>query len=183
MDDIPVNSLTHLYFSFAFITPNEYNIIGMDGLPDDLFLQFTNLTRKNPGLKTIIAIGGWTHNDPGPLQKVFSNMVSTKETRALFIKNLLAFLRKFGFDGVDFDWEYPGADDRGGVPEDGVNFTKFLKELDDENKKQPKKYIVSFTAPTSFWYLRHFDLKAIDYTDFVNVMSYELVLSASMPLQ
>ncbi|KAJ1326789.1 chitinase [Microdochium nivale] len=174
MDDIPVNSLTHLYFSFAFITPNEYNIIGMDGLPDDLFLQFTNLTRKNPGLKTIIAIGGWTHNDPGPLQKVFSNMVSTKETRALFIKNLLAFLRKFGFDGVDFDWEYPGADDRGGVPEDGVNFTKFLKELDDENKKQPKKYIVSFTAPTSFWYLRHFDLKAIDYTDFVNVMSYDL---------
>ncbi|PVH71895.1 glycoside hydrolase family 18 protein [Cadophora sp. DSE1049] len=174
LDDIPVNSLTHLYFSFAFITPNEYNIIGMDGLPDKLFTDFTSLKKKNPGLKTIIAIGGWTHNDPGPLQKVFSNMVSSKETRARFIKNLMSFLRQYAFDGVDFDWEYPGADDRGGVPEDGENFTQFLKELDDENKKQPKKYIMSFTAPTSFWYLRHFDLKAIDHIDFVNVMSYDL---------
>lgn len=59
------------------------------------------------------------------------------------------------------------------MPEDGVNFTQFLKELEEENNRQPKKYIVSFTVPTSFWYLRHFDLKAIDYTDFVNVMSYE----------
>ncbi|KAK2597436.1 hypothetical protein QQS21_005984 [Conoideocrella luteorostrata] len=174
LDDIPVNSLTHLYFSFAFITPNEFNIIGMDGLPDKLFTDFTSLKKKNPGLKTIIAVGGWTHNDPGPLQKVFSNMVSTKENRSRFIKNLLSFLRMNAFDGVDFDWEYPGADDRGGVPEDGENFTKFLKELEDENKKQPNKYIVSFTAPTSFWYLRHFDLKAIDHVNFVNVMSYDL---------
>lgn len=33
---------------------------------------------------------------------------------------------------------------------------------------------MSFTIPTSYWYLRHFDLKAVDYVDFVNVMSYDL---------
>ncbi|RYP22768.1 hypothetical protein DL765_001477 [Monosporascus sp. GIB2] len=173
LDDIPVNSLTHLYFSFAFIMP-DFQIVGMDNLPDKLFTDFTNLKKKNPALKMVIAIGGWTHNDPGPLQKVFSNMVSTKANRSKFIGNLMSFLRMYAFDGVDFDWEYPGADDRGGVPEDGENFTQFLKELDEENKKQPVKYIVSYTAPTSFWYLRHFDLKSIDYTDFVNVMSYDL---------
>jgi chitinase len=70
--------------------------------------------------------------------------------------------------------EYPGADDRGGVPEeDGKNFVTFLKELDEANKKQTVRYSVSFTAPTSYWYLRHFDLKAVDYVDFINVMSYE----------
>ncbi|EUC34079.1 glycoside hydrolase family 18 protein [Bipolaris zeicola 26-R-13] len=173
LDDIPVNSLTHLYFSFAFIQP-DFQIVGMDNLPDKLFTDFTNLKKKNPALKIIIAIGGWTHNDPGPLQKVFSNMVSTKANRSKFIGNLMSFLRMYAFDGVDFDWEYPGADDRGGVPEDGVNFTQFLKELQEENKKQPVKYIVSYTAPTSFWYLRHFDLKSVEYTDFVNVMSYDL---------
>ncbi|GJC93437.1 chitotriosidase-1 [Colletotrichum higginsianum] len=174
MKDIPVNSLTHLYFSFAFITPNEYNIVGMDGLPSELFSNFTDLKKDNPSLKMTIAIGGWTHNDPGPLQKVFSDMVSTKQNRSTFIENLMAFLRQYAFDGVDFDWECPGADDRGGVPEDGVNFTQFLKELEEENKKQPKRYIVSYTAPTSFWYLRHFDLKSIDYVDFAIVMSYDL---------
>lgn len=69
--------------------------------------------------------------------------------------------------------EYPGADDRGGVDGDGKNFVTFLKELDEVNKKQPIKYVVSFTAPSSYWYLRHFDLKAVDYVTFINVMSYE----------
>ena len=119
-------------------------------------------------------------------------MVGSKENRATFIENLFAFMRQYAFDGVDFDWvgypqkpptiseanivnqEYPGAEDRGGIPDvDGKNFVTFLKELDDANKKQPMKYSVSFTAPTSYWYLRHFDLKAVDYVDFINVMSYE----------
>ncbi|KAI1172269.1 carbohydrate-binding module family 18 [Nemania sp. FL0916] len=174
LSDIPVKSLTHLYFSFASITPGEYNIIGMDGLPASLFTDFTDLKKKNQALKIIIAIGGWAFNDPGPTQKVFSEMVSTKENRNKFIDNLMSFLRQHAFDGLDIDWEYPGADDRGGSPSDGANFVSFLKELEDENKKQPIKYVVSFTAPTSYWYLRHFDLKAIDYVDFVNVMSYDL---------
>ncbi|KAK4200452.1 killer toxin subunits alpha/beta [Triangularia verruculosa] len=173
-DQIPVKSLTHLYFSFGYITPGDFSVAGMDGLPFRLFSDFTNVKQKNPALKTVIAIGGWTYNDPGPTQKVFSNMVSTQANRAKFIKNLFAFMRQYAFDGVDFDWEYPGAPDRGGIPEDGENFTKFLKQLDDENKKQPVKYIVSFTAPTSYWYLRHFDLKAVNYVDFINVMSYDL---------
>ncbi|GME35753.1 Chitin-binding type 1 protein [Neofusicoccum parvum] len=173
-DDIPVNSLTHLFFSFGYITPGDFSVAGMDGLPYELFTDFTNLKKKNPGLKTVVALGGWTFNDPGPTQKVFSDMVSTKENRARFIENLFSFMRQYAFDGVDFDWEYPGADDRGGVPDDGKNFVTFLKELDAENNKQPMKYIVSFTAPTSYWYLRHFDLKAVDYVDFINVMSYDL---------
>ncbi|EAQ84573.1 hypothetical protein CHGG_08587 [Chaetomium globosum CBS 148.51] len=174
LNDIPVNSLTHLYFSFASITPDTYSIAPMEGIDGSLFSKFTNLKKKNPALKTVIAIGGWTFNDPGPTQKVFSNMVSTAENRETFIDNLFSFLREYAFDGVDFDWEYPGADDRGGVEADGKNFVTFLKELDAANKKQPVKYVVSFTLPTSYWYMRHFDLKAVDHVDFVNVMSYDL---------
>jgi len=121
---------------------------------------------------------------------VFSDMVSTQRNRAKFISNLLSFLREFAFDGVDFDWvnfqhfltrgiywknqEYPGAPDRGGHEKDGENFTQFLKELRAAIDADFHKYIVSFTTPTSYWYLRHFDLKgSVQHVDWVNVMSYE----------
>lgn len=34
---------------------------------------------------------------------------------------------------------------------------------------------MTFTAPTSYWYLRHFDLaNMVQYVDWVNLMSYDL---------
>jgi chitinase len=76
----------------------------MDDLDPDLFTQFTDVKKRNSGLKTIVALGGWTFNDPGPFQKVFSDMVKTRENRRSFIENLFSFMREFAFDGVDFDW-------------------------------------------------------------------------------
>ncbi|KAF8252102.1 glycosyl hydrolases family 18 protein-like protein [Wilcoxina mikolae CBS 423.85] len=170
--DIPVGGLTHLYFSFGYITPGDFNIAPMDNLPVSLFSDLTDMKRKNSGLKAVVALGGWTFNDNGTAtQSVFSNMVSTKQNRAKFITNLLSFLREFAFDGVDFDWEYPGATDRGGHENDGINFTQFLKELRAAVDNEPIQYVISFTTPTSYWYLRHFDLKAVDHVDFVNVMT------------
>ena len=76
---------------------------------------------------------------------------------------------------MDFDWEYPGAPDRGGKKEDGENFTNFLKELRDAIGKEPTEYIISFTAPSSYWYLRHFDIgPMMEYVDWVNLMTYDL---------
>ncbi|CBX95390.1 similar to Glycosyl hydrolases family 18 protein [Plenodomus lingam JN3] len=183
--DIPTGALTHLFFSFGYISPGTFDLVPMDDLDPDLFSKFTDVKKSNPGLKAVIALGGWTFNDNGTAtQPVFSDMVSTAANRALFIKKLFAFMRQYAFDGVDFDWEYPGATDRGGKPEDGKNFVTFLKELNEENDKQLMHYVVSFTVPTSFWYLRHFDLKAVDYVDFVNVMSYDLhgVWDATNPI-
>lgn len=39
----------------------------MDGLSSKLFSDFTSLKKKNAGLKTVVALGGWTFNDPGEL--------------------------------------------------------------------------------------------------------------------
>ncbi|KAL8730716.1 MAG: hypothetical protein Q9166_003908 [cf. Caloplaca sp. 2 TL-2023] len=147
----------------------------MDNAPSSLFSDLTDMKKKNSGLKAVVALGGWTFNDNGTAtQPVFSNMVGSSGNRAKFISNLLSFMREYAFDGVDFDWEYPGAPDRGGHPDDGEKFTIFLRELKDAIGKQPTAYEVSFTVPTSYWYLRWFDLKAVDHVDFVNVMSYDL---------
>jgi chitinase len=37
------------------------------------------------------------------------------------------------------------------------------------------RYILTFTAPTSYWYLRHFDIKkSAEIADWINLMSYDL---------
>ncbi|KFZ23256.1 hypothetical protein V502_02265 [Pseudogymnoascus sp. VKM F-4520 (FW-2644)] len=84
---------------------------------------------KNPNLKVLIALGGWTFSDLGAWQDVFPTMASTAENRATFIKNALGWLSEYGYDGIDFDWEYLGADNRRGSDGDGVNYTALLKEL------------------------------------------------------
>lgn len=174
-DEIPVNDISHLIFAFAFITPAEFKITNMPDVRSELFEQVTFLKNKNPDLVIQIALGGWTHNDPGKWQTVFSDMVSTQANRSKFIKNLLGFLSQYGFDGVDFDWEYPGAEDRGGKKEDGVNYTLMLQELQQAIKSAGRKYIVTYTAPTSYWYLRHFDVANMNqYVDWINLMSYDL---------
>jgi chitinase len=172
-DNIPVGALTHLFFSFGYITPNDFKVAPMDKLKASLFSDLTAVKTKNPDLKAVIALGGWTFNDNNTAtQRVFSDLVSTADNRQEFISNLLSFMRQYAFDGVDFDWEYPGAIDRGGRPEDGKNFILLLKELQDAIKLQPIDYTISFTVPTSYWYLRLFDLKAVDHVDWINVMSY-----------
>ena len=66
----------------------------------------------------------------------------------------------------------PGAADRGGVPEDGENLTKLLKEL---KSAMGARYLLTFTVPTSYWYLRHFDIKkSAEAADWINLMSYDL---------
>lgn len=182
MEDIPVNSLTHIYYSFAYIKPETYDIIPMEDDKDGIltantFKDFTALKRKNPSLKAVVALGGWTFNDNGTVwQPVFGDLASTEEKRGQFVNKLIAFMDRYGFDGADIDWEYPGALDRGGKEGDGENLTKLFKKIREEfNKISGDHKEISFTAPTSYWYMRHFDItesaKAVDY---VNVMSYDL---------
>lgn len=51
-------------------------------------------------MKTLIAVGGWAHNDPNATTvHLFSKAVATAATRKKFIANILAFTAKYGFDG------------------------------------------------------------------------------------
>ncbi len=39
----------------------------------------------------------------------FSSLVNTYATRQKLAKDMLAFVNKYGADGIDLDWEYPNS--------------------------------------------------------------------------
>ena len=105
-------------------------------------------------------------------QTAFSNIVGSAANRQAFINSLLNFMQTYGFDGVDIDWEYPAADDRGGVAADFANFPTFLAEL---RTSFGSALGISTTLPSSYWYLQHFDLLDMEPSvDWFNFMSYDI---------
>jgi len=58
---------------------------------------------KKKGLKVTLALGGW--NDSAGDK--YSRLVNSPSARRRFVKHVVEFLEKHGFDGLDLDWEYP----------------------------------------------------------------------------
>lgn len=96
--------------------------------------------------------------------------------RDLMAQNIANFILSEGLDGVDIDWEYPGAPDLPDIPTadpvEGENYFLFLQKL---RSLLPPSKSVSFAAPASFWYLRGFPIaKIIKVVDYVVYMTYDL---------
>ena len=54
---------------------------------DKMYVRFNDLKKKNPALKTLLAIGGWNHEN-GAVSP-FSRMVSTAANRKVFIDSAI----------------------------------------------------------------------------------------------
>ncbi|KAL3428704.1 bacteriodes thetaiotaomicron symbiotic chitinase [Aspergillus tetrazonus] len=166
-EDINVAPWTHLFYSFAGIDETEFTMTTTNPDDEEHMKNFVALKKKKPSLKTYIAVGGW---DVGG--KVFSDMTRFPGTRKAFIDSALSWLEDYGFDGIDIDWEYPAADDRGGAARDTANFVTFLSEL---REAMGTKYGLTATLPASYWYLKGFDVAGMaEYVDFLNVMTYDI---------
>jgi chitinase len=138
-------------FAFVYFDPTTFQITPMDTGDTALYSQFTALKTKKPSLQTWVSVGGWSFNDATNTpntQKAFSDMASSVANRVALITSLTQFMTTYGFDGVDIDWEYPGASDRGGVKADTANFVTLLQEL---RASFGTKYGISATLPSSYW--------------------------------
>ncbi|RYP08310.1 hypothetical protein DL765_008852 [Monosporascus sp. GIB2] len=120
-----------------------------------------------------VALGGWAFNDPGPTQTTFSDIASSSANTDIFLDSLVQMMNRYGFDGVDIDWEYPVAEDRNGRPGDYENAVTFMKKI--RSRMNDSKRGVSMAIPASYWYLQNFDIKALEaQVDWFNVMTYDV---------
>ncbi|KAJ4288855.1 hypothetical protein N0V88_007185 [Collariella sp. IMI 366227] len=167
---IKTEGLTHLYLAFASIDPNSLKVIPANADDVALYKEFTAL--KSSKLQTWVAIGGWDFSDPGPTRTAFNDAARTPARRKTFINSLVAFLTEHGFQGVDIDWEYPGAPDRGGTSVDTDNYVTLIKEM---RAAFGTKFGISMAIPASYWYLRWFKPKEMEpYVDWFGIMTYDL---------
>lgn len=166
---IDPRTYTHLFYAFARIsrgvmaTPTSTEAADMRA--------FTALKSRNPLVKLLVSVGGWAFNDPGPTQREFHNIALSSASRARFISSALRFMNQYGFDGIDIDWEYPVAEERGGAPEDKNNYLLLVQEM---RAVFGNGKLITIAAPASYWYLRHFLIgEMAQHLDFINLMTYD----------
>jgi chitinase len=104
-----------LVYAFAVLDASTYNIKVFDPWIDtdttnvngQMYTKFVALKKQNPSLKTMIAIGGWTDSTDGTAK--YSKLVSSTTNINTFVLSVVNFLKLYGFDGLDVDWEYPAS--------------------------------------------------------------------------
>jgi GH18 family chitinase len=177
---IAAEKLTHINYAFANIRDGRT----VEGFPEDTenLKALTGLRRRNPDLKILISVGGWTWSGG------FSDAVLTPEKRRAFAESAVDFVRRHDLDGFDVDWEYPGLPGYGNVnrPEDKQNFTAAMAELraalDKEGAARGRHYLLTFAAGASTSFLEHTEMDAVQASvDFVNLMTYDFREADSEP--
>lgn len=175
-DQIDAGKLTHINYAFANIDSDLRLTLGFPDVDHDNIKRLNSLKEKNPGLKTLISVGGWNWSGK------FSDAALTEESRTAFADSCVAFILKYGFDGVDIDWEYPvsgGLTGNGRRPEDKQNFTlliqKIREKLDAQGKQDGEHYLLTIAGGADSSYINNVELpKLAQYLDYANIMTYDL---------
>ncbi|XP_071530245.1 uncharacterized protein Cht6 isoform X2 [Panulirus ornatus] len=167
---------THLVYAFGGLT-DEFEIKPFDSYQDieqGGYAKFNGLKQYNKGLKTLLAIGGWNEGSGR-----FSELVSLPEYRKTFIISAIKHLRRYNFDGLDLDWEYPASRD-GSAPEDRENYATLVRELreafDDEGSKVKQgPLLLTMAVPAGQNYIdKGYDIPSLTSDlDFFNILNYD----------
>ncbi|HZJ58019.1 MAG TPA: glycoside hydrolase family 18 protein [Clostridia bacterium] len=171
-EDVDAQKLTHINYAFATIDDGRVVAKVLDRRLGKLHI-LKEIKAQNPHLKTLISVGGWGADG-------FSDAALTEESRELFADTAVKFMKDYGFDGVDIDWEYPCSSAAGIVsrPEDKENFTLMLEELrqqlDREGEQDGRHYLLTIAVGAGQYFIDGSEMGKIQkYLDFVNIMTYD----------
>lgn len=186
--DVPADKLTVLNYAFAQIKDGEVAIYDTyaaieKSFPGDTwdqpirgnFNQIAKMKAANPNLSVVISVGGWTLSSP------FSDVAATEASRQKFAESAVRFVKQYGFDGIDLDWEYPvsgGLETNKTSPADKQNYTLLVQALRAEFNKQEaidgEDYLITMAVPPGYSTMQNFELPELAQSlDWMNVMAYD----------
>ena len=154
LDAVPFEKLTHV--NYAFLIPND----------DGTFRKFSAASHlketvrraREAGVKVLISVGGWGW------ERQFEAMAEAPAKRAVFVRELLAFVKDHDLDGTDIDWEYPRP---GGSAK---NFLALMKEL---RVDLPTHKLLTAAVAALGKNADGIPDEALALLDFINLMAYD----------
>ncbi|UJR35173.1 hypothetical protein I4U23_027940 [Adineta vaga] len=181
-EDIDPFLCTHINFAFAKVLESlvlapyeEDDLKGWTANSKGMYERILKLKETNPDLRVLLSVGGWTHASRG-----FNEVSKTAANIKTFVKNSVKFLRDNKFDGLDLDWEYPGAKDQGAEPHSKTGYTKLVKKLsrvfarEAERTGQEKLLLTCATAAARHRIEAGYEVEEVcKYFDFISVMTYD----------
>ncbi|MFC8722129.1 chitinase C-terminal domain-containing protein [Kitasatospora sp. NPDC057198] len=167
------------------------------------FNLLSKFKKQYPNVKTMVSVGGWAETggyfddsgkrvDSGGFYSMTVNADGSVNQAGIntFADSAVAFIKKYGFNGVDLDYEYPTSMKDAGNPLDYsisnakraslmkgyAALMKTMREkLDRASAADGKYYLLSVAAPSSGYLLRGMEtFQVTQYLDYVNIMSYDL---------
>ncbi|MGA9527351.1 MAG: glycoside hydrolase family 18 protein [Terriglobales bacterium] len=144
---IPYSKLTHIiHFSVGFGSDATLSV------PDG-YLEPALIRRAHQaGVKVLVGVGG-----------DFPAFDSDPQLISVFAGNLFAFISEHGYDGVDFDWEYPTDEEAG---------TFYNMMVAVRSVLPSPQYVISVDAAP--WGGGGYDIPQVNpFLDYFNIMQYD----------
>lgn len=162
-DPIQVEHYTHINYSFAIPAKTGDTLLPLRD-PEHVREVISRVQEHKK--KIFISVGGWGIGDGGGDDTRFHKMAETPQGRKSFIESTLKMVKEYGFDGVDFDWEYPDEDSPS-----ADHYVLLVTDLADALHRQNKQ----LTAAVISYGKKGYGIKkeAFDKMDWINLMAYD----------
>ncbi|XP_017081494.2 probable chitinase 10, partial [Drosophila eugracilis] len=172
-EDINTDMCTHIVYGFAVLDYSDLILRTHDSWADidnNFYTRVSSL--KSKGIKVSLALGGWNDSQGDK----YSRLVRSPMARARFVRHALEFIKKYGFEGLDLDWEYPvcwQTECNKGFSEEKEGFTAWVRELSEAFR--PRGLLLSAAvSPSKKIIDAGYDIPQLSYYfDWIAVMTYD----------
>ena len=107
----------------------------------------------------------------------FETVAASATLRQTLANSILGLLEQYGFDGVDFDWEWPNT------AQERDNFTAMMQAVHATVKARSANYVVCFVQGPGFWLAGTDWADVSAFSDFCFMICYDWKNPANGPIR